>query len=137
MHGVEQEIRERLVPLARQYPLDELQATLRQLNSLQKKPVMIEYLMLAELNDSSDDAHALAKWLRGLDVHVNLIPYNSIDDAPRLRGTSRAERDAFAKVLKGFGLSTTIRYSLGADIAAACGQLVRQENRSRHRSGAG
>ena len=137
LHSVQQEVRERLVPLARQYPLDELRATLVQLNSLQRKPVMIEYLLLAGVNDSEDDAHALAGWLWDLNVHVNLIPYNPIDDAPQLSGTQRAERDAFAGVLKQAGLSTTIRYSLGADIAAACGQLVRQENRTRHRNGAG
>jgi 23S rRNA (adenine2503-C2)-methyltransferase len=137
LHSVEQEVRERLVPLARQYPLDQLHATLVQLNSIQKKPVMIEYLMLAGVNDSADDAQALAEWLFGLDVHVNLIPYNPIDDAPQLSATPRAERDAFAGVLKRFGLSTTIRYSLGADIAAAGGQLVRRENRARHRDGDG
>jgi 23S rRNA (adenine2503-C2)-methyltransferase len=137
LHSVEQEVRERLVPLAQQYPLEVLKATLGQLNSLQKKPVMIEYLMLADVNDSADDAQALAEWLFGLDVHVNLIPYNPIDDAPQLSATPRTELDAFAGVLKRFGLSTTIRYSLGADIAAACGQLVRRENRARHRDGVG
>ncbi len=137
LHSVQQEVRERLVPLARQYPLDELRATLVQLNKLQKKPVMIEYLMFVGVNDSEDDAHALAEWLWDLNVHVNLIPYNPIDDAPQLSCTPRAERDAFAGVLKQAGLTTTIRYSLGADIAAACGQLVRRENRSRHRDGAG
>ncbi len=129
LHSVRQEVRERLVPLARQYPLDVLRRALGQLNSLQKKPVMIEYLLLAGVNDSETDAHELADWLWDLDVHVNLIPYNPIDDAPQLSGTPRAERDIFAGLLKQAGLSTTIRYSLGTDIAAACGQLVRRENR--------
>ncbi len=137
LHSVRQEVRERLVPLARQYPLDVLRRALGQLNALQKKPVMIEYLLLAGVNDSESDAHELADWLYDLNVHVNLIPYNPIDDAPQLSATPRAERDAFAGVLKQAGLSTTIRYSLGADIAAACGQLVRRENRSRHRDGVG
>jgi len=60
---------------------------------------------------------------------VNLIPYNPIDDAPELTGSDKPTRDQFAGVLKQAGLTTTIRYSLGADIAAACGQLVRKENR--------
>jgi len=136
LHSVRQNIRERLVPLARQYPLEQLSATLEQLNSIQKKPVMIEYLLLAGLNDTEDDAYELAEWLKGLDVHVNLIPYNPIEDAPQLSATPRAQRDAFAGVLKNFGLSTTIRYSLGADIAAACGQLVRRENRARYQNDA-
>lgn len=133
LHSVRQDIRQRLVPLAQQYPLEELQGTLRQLNSLQNKPVMIEYLLLDRLNDSESDAHELAAWLAGLDVHVNLIPYNPIEDAPELASTPRARRDEFAGLLKSAGFSTTIRYSLGADISAACGQLVRQENRGLRR----
>ena len=129
LHSVRREVRERLVPLARQYSLDQLRATLVQLNSLQKKPVMIEYLLLTGVNDAAADARELVAWLAGLDVHVNLIPYNPIDGAPQLSGTPRAERDAFAGLLKQAGLKTTIRYSLGADVSAACGQLVRQENR--------
>jgi 23S rRNA (adenine2503-C2)-methyltransferase len=62
-------------------------------------------------------------------VHVNLIPYNPIQTAPSLRTTERPERDSFAAVLREAGFITTIRYSLGADIAAACGQLVQRENR--------
>ncbi len=60
---------------------------------------------------------------------MNLIPYNPIATAPQLRTTERSERDAFATILRSAGFITTIRYSLGADIAAACGQLVRGENR--------
>jgi 23S rRNA (adenine2503-C2)-methyltransferase len=129
LHSVRQQVRERLAPLARQYSLDQLRATLIQLNSLQRKPVMIEYLMLAGVNDSPADARELIAWLAGLDVHVNLIPYNPIAGAPHLAGTPRDRRDVFAGLLKQGGLTTTIRYSLGADVAAACGQLVRQENR--------
>ena len=130
LHSVRQEAREKLIPLAKRYPLDQLQATLRQINSLQGKQVMIEYLMLAGVNDSLSEPEELVAWLAGLNVHVNLIPYNAIDDAPHLIGTERGEREAFAAILKSAGIPTTIRYSLGADIAAACGQLVRKENRS-------
>jgi 23S rRNA (adenine2503-C2)-methyltransferase len=91
---------------------------------------MIEYLMLAGVNDSLSDASELAAWLAGLDAHVNLIPYNPIDAAPSLRATQRPERDAFATILRAAGFVTTIRYSLGADIAAACGQLVQRDNRA-------
>ncbi len=130
LHSVRQESREQLIPLAKRYPLDQLQATLRQVNSLQNKTVMIEYLMLAGVNDSLAEAHELVDWLAGLNVHVNLIPYNAIDDSPHLTGTEKSEREAFAAVVKQAGIPTTIRYSLGADIGAACGQLVRKENRA-------
>jgi len=129
LHSVRQDVREELIPLAKKYPLDELRRTLVEVNRLQRGPVMIEYLMLARLNDSADDARELATWLGGLNVHVNLIPYNPIDDAPQLVGSEQAQRDAFAGLLKQAGLKTTIRYSLGNDIAAACGQLVKKENR--------
>jgi 23S rRNA (adenine2503-C2)-methyltransferase len=129
LHSVRQEIREQLIPLAAKYSLDELQAAVAQINSIQKNSVMIEYLMLAGMNDSAMDAGDLIAWLGGLDVHVNLIPYNPIASAPHLRTTERPDRDAFAAILKDAGITTTIRYSLGADIAAACGQLVQSENR--------
>jgi 23S rRNA (adenine2503-C2)-methyltransferase len=86
--------------------------------------------MLASVHDSPGDARELAAWLTGLDVHVNLIPYNAIDSAPHLQTTARTERDAFAEILRAAGFVTTIRYSLGADVAAACGQLVQSENRA-------
>jgi 23S rRNA (adenine2503-C2)-methyltransferase len=129
LHSVRQSVRETLMPLVRRYTLPELRETIVELNSLQRAPLMIEYLLLAGVNDSLEDAHEVIAFLQGLRVHVNLIPYNPIDGAPHLTGTDRAGRDAFAQVLKSAGLPTTIRYSLGADIAAACGQLVRTENR--------
>ena len=118
-----------MIPLAAKYSLDALREAVAAINHIQQNTVMIEYLMLAGVNDSLDDARELAAWLAGLDAHVNLIPYNPIESAPHLRTTERAERDAFAEILRAAGFTTTIRYSLGADIAAACGQLVQHENR--------
>jgi 23S rRNA (adenine2503-C2)-methyltransferase len=129
LHSVRQEIREQLIPLAAKYSLDELHSAVAQINAIQKNTVMIEYLMLAGINDSAADAVDLIAWLKGLDVHVNLIPYNPIAPASHLRTTERPDRDAFAAILKSAGITTTIRYSLGADIAAACGQLVQSDNR--------
>jgi 23S rRNA (adenine2503-C2)-methyltransferase len=129
LHSPRQDVRERLIPLAARYPLDELRAAVAKINHIQHQTVMIEYLMLQGVNDSLEDAGALAAWMNGLDVHVNLIPYNPIESAPQLSTTERPQRDAFAAVLRSAGFITTIRYSLGADIAAACGQLVQRDNR--------
>jgi 23S rRNA (adenine2503-C2)-methyltransferase len=129
LHSVNPEVRRELIPLTKKHPLDELHATIRELNRRQGIPVMIEYLMLAGKNDSPGDASQLVDWLHGLNVHVNLIPYNEIEDAPHLTGTEDATIRTFASTLKESGLTTTVRYSLGSDIAAACGQLVRRENR--------
>jgi 23S rRNA (adenine2503-C2)-methyltransferase len=133
LHSAKQEARERIIPLARRYPLDELRQAIVELNRIQpaNTEVMIEYLMLAGVNDSLGDARELAAWLDGLRVHVNLIPFNAIEDAPHLHGSNRKTREAFGAHLKAAGFKTTIRYSLGADVAAACGQLVRKENRRR------
>ena len=130
LHSVRQATRERIIPLAKKYPLDLLQSTLRQLSEIQSRQVMIEHLMLAGVNDSLDEAAELVDWLEGIDAHLNLIPYNPVDDAPHLTGTDKVGREAFAGVLKAAGLPTTIRYSMGQDIEAACGQLVRGENRA-------
>jgi 23S rRNA (adenine2503-C2)-methyltransferase len=135
LHSVRQPVRETLIPLATKYSLDELRVAVSKVNQIQQNTVMIEYLMLAGVNDSAQDARELAAWLGGtgavgrLDAHVNLIPYNPIGSAPQLRTTERPERDAFAEILRAAGFVTTIRYSLGADIGAACGQLVQRDNR--------
>jgi 23S rRNA (adenine2503-C2)-methyltransferase len=129
LHSVRPTVREELIPLAVKYPLDDLRAAVAAANRIQRLSLMIEYLMLAGVNDSAGDACALVAWLTGLNVHVNLIPYNPIDAAPQFASTDRAGRDAFAAILKAAGVPTTIRYSLGADVAAACGQLVQHENR--------
>lgn len=130
LHSVRQATRERIIPLARKYPLDLLRETLLEVSRIQQRQVMIEYLMLAGVNDSLEEAAELVDWLEEIDAHVNLIPYNSVPDAPHLTGSDKRTREAFARVLKDAGLPTTIRYSMGADIEAACGQLVRQENRA-------
>jgi len=130
LHSVRQEVREKLIPLAAKYRLDELRSAVAAVNEIQNSTLMIEYLMLTGINDSIEDARELADWLTGLSVHVNLIPYNPIESASHLRTTERPQRDAFAAILRDAGFVTTIRYSLGADIAAACGQLVQDDNRS-------
>jgi 23S rRNA (adenine2503-C2)-methyltransferase len=137
LHSVRPDVRERLIPLAAKFSLEELRSAIVQVNEIQHNTVMIEYLMLAGVNDSAGDARELAEWLRGLDVHVNLIPYNPIATAPELQSTERPERDAFAAIVRDAGFVVTIRYSLGADIAAACGQLVQSENRDTARKVAG
>jgi 23S rRNA (adenine2503-C2)-methyltransferase len=137
LHSVRQDVRERLIPLARKYPLDQLRSTIAELNRAFGITVMIEYLMLAGVNDSPADAQELIAWLGGLSVHVNLIPFNAIEDAPNLTASGPAEIAAFASALKAAGLKTTTRHSLGNDIAAACGQLVRRENREIVRMGVG
>lgn len=128
LHGARQSQRERLIPLARRYPLDRLRSAAAEVTAAQGQPLMIEYLLLEGLTDTDQDLKQLIDYLGDLPVHVNLIPYNPIDEAPGLAGTGPARRREFAAALVAAGLPVTVRYSLGADIAAACGQLVRREN---------
>ena len=123
LHSARQEVREKLMPLARKHTLDMLRAAL--LAASRNGKVMVEYLMLAGVNDGEVDLQALESYLRGIPVHINLIPFNEYDGC-NLRGTPQPERVAFANRLKAEGFHATMRYSLGADIAAACGQLARQ-----------
>ena len=104
-----------------------LRKAMEQLASIQRHPLMIEYLLLDGLNDTDEDLQELIAYLRGLQVHINLIPYNPIREAPGLIGTAAERRRWFAAALTAAGFTVTVRYSLGADIAAACGQLVRLE----------
>ena len=129
LHSARQEIRQRLVPLAGRYPLDRLREALFQVTAAQGKTVLIEYLMLARLTDTAEDLDALTSFLEGIPVHINLIPYNPIVGAAELSGTPRDGRERFGEALKRRGFKVTLRYSLGADIAAACGQLVRDGQR--------
>ncbi|MEW6302535.1 MAG: 23S rRNA (adenine(2503)-C(2))-methyltransferase RlmN [Verrucomicrobiota bacterium] len=129
LHSARQEVRERIVPMARRHDLKALREALREVTRLRDDGVMIEYTLLRGINDGPEDLEALARYVEGLRVHINLIPYNPIASAPELEGTPPAEREAFAKELKGRGLKVTIRYSLGADISAACGTLATERRR--------
>lgn len=131
LHSARQNRRAELIPLALKYDAEALREAVRQLNLLQGRPVMIEYLMLAEFNDTQDDLSALLDWVDGLDVHINLIPFNPIAGVDQLKSTPKSQRSAFSDELRSRGIKTTLRYSLGADVTAACGQLVREEKRRR------
>ena len=135
LHSTRQGVREQLVPLGKRFPLDDLRRGVAALNALQPAPVMLEYLMLAGLTDTDEDLAALLAWSEGLSVHVNLIPYNPIASAPELVGTTMEDCRRFAARLKQAGRTTTVRRSLGGDIEAACGQLVKAQSLVERRGG--
>ncbi|MCD6050969.1 MAG: Fe-S oxidoreductase, partial [Verrucomicrobia bacterium] len=128
LHSAVKATRERLIPQALKHSLTALQTAARTATDAQPgRELMIEYTMLDGVNDSDAEMEALAEWLRDLPVHVNLIPYNAIPTSPELQPTPRARIMAFAKELRARGFPVTVRYSLGADIAAACGTLAAKE----------
>ena len=129
LHTARQEVRERLMPLAAHTSLDELHRALGAIQRIRRGPTMIEYLLIENINDTAADLHALLAYCRDLDVHINLIPFNPIESAPWLRPSPPARQARFSLGLKEAGLNVTTRFSLGQDIAAACGQLVRRPPR--------
>lgn len=131
LHSARQDVREAIIPLAKKYHLESLRQSVQRVNQIHDREVMVEYLMLKNINDSESDVQALLNWVDGLSVHVNLIPFNRVESATHLEPTDRDAITAFADRLKQVGIKTTVRYSLGNDIAAACGQLVQMENRKR------
>ena len=131
LHSVDAGIRESVIPIARRIALSDIREAVAEVESLRGgRSMMIEYLLLRGVNDSDEQISALAEWLEGLNVHINLIPFNPGGDDDSLQPTPRARREEIAEDLKARGFLCTLRYSLGADIAAACDQLVSKRNRS-------
>lgn len=126
LHSANQQVRQRMMPQARVYPLEQIRETL--VKASKHRKVMVEYLMLAGVNDREEDLLALEHYLKGIPVHINLIPFNEFPGSS-LRGTPLEERVVFGERLKAAGFQTTLRYSLGSDIAAACGQLVQHKQK--------
>lgn len=126
LHAATDELRDRLVPLNRRYPLAELMETLRAHPLRTGKWLCFEYVLLAGLNDGSEQARALGPLLAGLRAVVQVIPYNRAGEhgfvSPSEEATNR-----FAEAVKAAGLPVAIRSSRGPDIDAACGQLRGRE----------
>jgi 23S rRNA (adenine2503-C2)-methyltransferase len=124
LHAATDEVRDRLVPINRRFPLAELFATLRRLPTVsQRHPVFFEYTLIEGVNDAPEDARNLARLLRGIPSKVNLIPMNPHQDSP-LRPPGPEVAGRFMGELVRGGITTTLRRSRGSDIDAACGQLA-------------
>jgi len=115
--------RDALMPVNRRFPLAQLMAMCRALPIPQRRRITFEYVMLAGVNDSIDDAQRLARLLRGIRSKVNLIPFNPFPGAGFASSSPTAIR-AFQEHLLAAGVHATVRQSRGQDIQAACGQLA-------------
>lgn len=122
LHAPTDELRDRLVPINRKHPLGTLIPACRAYTERTHRRVTFEYALIDGVNDSPAEADALARLLRGLLCHVNLIPVNPVPDLPYQ--PSPYERVvAFEGRLREQGVNATLRVSRGADIQAGCGQL--------------
>jgi 23S rRNA (adenine2503-C2)-methyltransferase len=130
LHATTDEVRDQLVPINRRFPLAELLGTLRGLPSLSPRhPVFFEYTLIEGVNDAPEDARRLVSLLRGIPSKVNLIPVNPYAGSD-FRPPPPGVADRFAGELVRGGITTTLRRSRGADIDAACGQLVLRGRRA-------
>jgi len=125
LHAVDDELRSRLMPVNERYPLAELKEAIKRYQEATGDRVSIEYALFGGVNDSVEHARALVRFLKGIHVFINLIPFNAVDgryDAPQARDILK-----FRKVLETAGFENELRQEQGADIDAACGQLRRKD----------
>lgn len=122
LHATTNELRDRIAPINRRYPLEQLLDACRRLPLKRRSRITFEFVMLAGVNDSLADARRLVRLLGPLRAKVNLILFNPFAGAGFLP-SSRAAVEAFQAILHRGNLTATIRESRGRDIAAACGQL--------------
>jgi len=128
LHAPNQELRQSLIPSADRYPIETLLRDCREYVNITGRRISFEYTLLAGVNDSSNQARELATLIKGWQSHVNLIPYNPIQDADYERPTARAIQ-AFADVLEAANITVSIRRTRGLEADAACGQLRVTQNR--------
>jgi len=133
LHATRDELRDELVPVNKKYPLKELIAACHRFMEKRspRSRLTIEYVMLAGVNDSEQDAKELIKLMKGLSVLVNLIPFNPFENSGYKSSSNNAVRRFQDQLMKA-NITTVIRKTRGEDIDAACGQLVgKVEDKSR------
>ncbi|MGI8889661.1 MAG: 23S rRNA (adenine(2503)-C(2))-methyltransferase RlmN [Chthoniobacterales bacterium] len=127
LHGATDEVRSQIMPVNRKYPLAVLLDACDHYVA-QKKRLMFEYILIAGVNDSDEQAHRLARHTLRLSAKVNLIPYNTVEGLEWTR-PSRNRQESFLRILREQGAVATLRREKGHDIDAACGQLRLQTKR--------
>lgn len=128
LHGATDEVRQKIMPVNRKYPLGELLDACAYYRDRKSQRLTFEFILIDGVNDSLDQARALAKLARDLEAKINCIPYNAVEGLPWKR-PSMGRQDAFMEVLERAGADATLRREKGHDIDAACGQLRLQVKR--------
>src|ERR1700678_1423316 len=131
LHAVRDEVRDRLVPLNKKYPLKDLLAAARAYpGASNARRITFEYVMLKGINDSLADAKELVRLLAGIPAKINLIPFNAWPDAP-YECSDWKQIEKFAEIVNRAGYASPIRTPRGRDIMAACGQLKSESVKER------
>lgn len=126
LHAPNQHIRQKIIPYARKYPLEDIMNAMDDYSEKTKRDITYEYTLIAGVNDHPDHAFELSHLLKGKQCTINLIPYNPVAGI-RLKRPEKKNIKAFRSVLFGARIPNTCRYTKGDDIAAACGQLALQQ----------
>jgi 23S rRNA (adenine2503-C2)-methyltransferase len=122
LHGATDEVRQRIMPVNRKYPLKELTAALEYYQAEKDRMLTFEYILIAGVNDSIDQTQPLGALARHLRAKVNLIPCNKVEGLPWERPSEKVQED-FLAALEKQRVPATLRREKGGDIDAACGQL--------------
>lgn len=124
LHAADNASRSSIMPVNNKYDIDELVSACRDYFDETGRRISFEYAVISGVNDKYDDAVRLAKLLKGMNCHINLIPVNKIEERDYF--SSKQSTLRFKKYLIDLGMNATVRRTLGADINAACGQLRRE-----------
>jgi 23S rRNA (adenine2503-C2)-methyltransferase len=130
LHAARDELRDVLVPINRKYPVHELVDAAQAYGTKTGRRVSYEWVLLADVNDTERDAKELGRLLRRKLAHVNLIPFNPVEDTP-YRAPDRAAIRRFKEMVEAQGLNVTVRDTRGREADAACGQLHERAMRSK------
>ena len=130
LHGPNDEIRSKIMPVNKAYPIDVLLEACRRYYAATSRRIHFEYAMIDGVNDQEVHAKELLRRLKGLPAHVNMIPLNHVEESP-LKPSTKAAVAKFQKLLEEGGVTATVRRTLGSDIDASCGQLRRKYNKER------
>ncbi len=126
LHAPNDEIRNKIMKINKVYNIDTLMEALREYSTKTNRRVTIEYVMLKGVNDSKECAYELVNLLKGMNVYVNLIPYNETSHLEFEKSTTK-RKDDFFEILNKNGITVTVRREFGGGISAACGQLRANE----------
>ena len=124
LHAPNDELRSRLMPVNKNFPLQKLVASLRRYRERTGERITIEYALIDRVNDAVEYAYETAALLDGLEPYVNIIPFNPIPSKPELKRSDSSRVKAFCNALSEMKIEFELRKERGGDISAACGQLA-------------
>ena len=127
LHAPNDEIRKKIMPIAKAYKLEDLIKTIKKYIQKTNRRVTFEYIMLENINDTTENAEELANLLKGINCYVNLIPYNETENIGYKR-TKNKQIMKFYDILKKNKINVTIRKEFGSKVDADCGQLRANQN---------